>query len=103
MRISIIVLLLFSSCVYNEVIPFCIPDEQTFSEVIKPIVQQNCIQCHDESNGIEPILVNYEDIINAINEHSLENQIISLQMPPYGNEPLSLMEINSITNWINCE
>jgi hypothetical protein len=97
-------LLILTSCTYNEITPICEPDEQIFSDLVQPIIESNCIQCHSES-GIRPEtpLEIYEGVIDALNNHSLRDKVSSLQMPPYGAPPLSESDINIIKNWADCE
>ena len=102
MRYSWFLLLLFSSCSYNEIVPVCKPDEQIFSEIVKPIIEANCVACHDETSGRPEILTTYDGVIDAVNNHSLRYQVTSLQMP-MPPESLSILEINIIKNWIDCE
>ena len=101
-RLAFFVLVL-SSCSYNEIVPVCIPEEQTFSDEVQQIIEANCVACHDESSGRPEILTTYEGVIDAVNNHSLKYQVTSLQMPPYGSNALSDSEINIIKNWIDCE
>ena len=104
MRNSLFLLLLFSSCTYNEIVPVCAPDDQTFADLVQPIIETNCIGCHNESSGRPAILTTYDGVINAVNNHALKDEVVSLQMPPpYGSSSLSSSEINIITSWIDCE
>jgi hypothetical protein len=103
MRYSLFLLFLLSSCSYNEIVPFCQPDEQIFTDIVQPLIEDNCMACHDESSGRPEILTTYDGVIDAVNNHSLRYQVTSLQMPPYGNDALSDLEINIIKNWIDCE
>ena len=101
MRYSIVlVVLLCSSCSYNELIPVCEPDEQIFSDLVKPIIESSCINCHGD-NGTPPLLKTYNNVMDAVNNHGLENEIVNLQMPPGGG--LNQSDIETITNWITCE
>lgn len=100
MRYSFFFFLLLSSCTYNEIIPFCEPDDQVFSDLVKPIIEANCLGCHGEGN-IPPVLITYDDVIGAVNSNALKYQVISLKMPPA--TPLNLSDINIIANWIDCE
>lgn len=102
MRFSLI-LLLFCSCTYNEIEFICEPDEQVFTELVQPIIESNCVSCHNQSSGLPPMLLTFEDVLDAVSEHSLKSQVNSLAMPPYGMEPLSQSEINIISNWADCE
>ena len=103
MRYSFFLLFLVCSCTYNELVPVCEPDDQTFSNLVQPIIEANCMGCHNESSGMSVILTTYDGVIDAVNNHSLKDQVVSLQMPPYGSSPLSVSEINIITNWVDCE
>ena len=100
MRYSFFFLILLSSCAYNEIVPVCEPDEQAFYDLVKPIIEANCIGCHAEGDT-PPILTSYSSVIDAVNNYSLKQQIVSLQMPPA--TPLNLSDINIITTWIDCE
>ena len=101
MRYSIVLVVLLCSCSYNELIPVCEPDQQIFSDLVKPIIESNCMGCHNESAGRPAILTTYDGVIDAVNNHGLENQIVNLQMPPGGG--LKESDIETITNWISCE
>ena len=103
MRFSAFFLFLLCSCTYNELIPVCEPDPQNFTEVIQPILVNKCVFCHNESSGRPAILTTYDGVIDAINNHGLKNEVLSLQMPPYGNSPLTVIEMNIIQEWIDCE
>ena len=103
MRSSLLILLLFSSCVYNELVPVCEPDAQNFSDLVQPIIEANCMGCHNESSARPAILTTYDGVIDAVNIHALKHEIISGQMPPYGSSPLTSSEISIIENWIDCE
>ena len=101
MRYSLFLLLLLSSCTYNEIIPVCEPDEKVFLDLVQPIIQDKCIACHDQDSDRPAILTTYYSVIYAVNNHSLENYIVSGEMPPAG--PLSDAEVNVLTKWVNCE
>jgi len=104
MRISILlIMILLSSCTYNDIVPVCEPDDQIFSDLVQPIIEANCIGCHNEFSGRTAILTTYDGVIDAVNNHSLKHQVMNSQMPPYGSSPLSVSEINIIGNWIACE
>ena len=103
MRCSFFLFLLFCSCTYNELIPVCEPDEETFSELVKPIIENNCIGCHSESSGRPAILTTYDGVIEAINIYSLDELVVDLQMPPSGSPALTESDINIIENWADCE
>ena len=103
MRFSFFLIFLFSSCSYNELAPVCEHSSQAFLDLVQPIIEANCVICHNESSGRPSILTTYDGVIDAINNHSLDNEVVNLRMPPYGMPPLSTEEINIITNWISCE
>lgn len=103
MRYSWFLFFLFSSCSYNELVPVCEPDEQIFFDIVQPIIEANCVACHDDSGGIPGLLTTYDGVIDAVNNHSLKYQVTSLQMPPPSSNALSDSEINIIKNWIDCE
>ena len=103
MRFSLFILLFFSSCVYNELVPVCEPDAHNFSDLVQPIIEANCAGCHNEASGRPAILTTYDGVIDAINNQALKDAVVSLQMPPYGMPPLSISEINIITEWVDCE
>jgi hypothetical protein len=92
-----------TSCTYNELAPICEPDEQIFFDLVQPIIENNCIGCHSESNNRPAILGTYDGVIDAINNHSLRDEVLSLKMPYDGSPPLSTSDINIIKNWIDCE
>ncbi len=100
MRYSLLLFSIFYSCTYNELVPVCEPDNQIFSNSVQAIIEDKCMGCH---NSTPPVLATYEDAIDAINNYSLEDQVVSFQMPPDGSLPLSNTEINIITKWVNCE
>ena len=95
-------LLILTSCTYNEITPICKPDEQLFSDLVQPIIDNNCSGCHLESNG-RAVLETYDEVIDAVNNHSLIDKILSGEMPYYGSPPLSVSDINIIKNWADCE
>ena len=97
-------LLILTSCTYNEITPICEPDEQIFSDLVQPIIESNCMKCHSEdSNVATAVLETYEGVIEALNNHSLRDKVLSLKMPPYGAPPMSESDINIIKNWADCE
>ena len=103
MRYSVFLCLFFCSCSYNEIVPICEPDIQTFTQLVKPIIESKCIDCHTESSGNPALLTTYDDVLDAIDNHFLRDQVVSQMMPPYGSVPLSESEINIITSWVDCE
>ena len=94
---------IITSCTYNELIPVCEPDEQMFSDLVKPIIESNCIGCHSESNNRPSVLITYDGVIDALNNYSLRDRVISGSMPPYGSPEMSSADINTIKEWADCE
>ena len=94
-------LLILTSCTYNEITPVCKPDEQMFSDLVQPIIESNCISCHDEASDRPAILGTYDGVIHALNNHSLKELVVSFQMPK--NSTMSESDINIIKNWADCE
>jgi hypothetical protein len=97
-------LIIFNSCTWNEIPEvICVPDEQVYLELVQPIIESNCISCHYSTDANPAVLVTYNGVIDAINNHSLREEVVSLRMPMEGYTPLSFSEINIIKNWIDCE
>ena len=94
---------LFYSCTYNELDSVCEPDKQLFLDLVQPIIEENCTACHNETTARPAILKTYEGVIDAVNNHALRDEVVSLQMPLSGSTPLSDSEINIIISWIDCE
>lgn len=97
-----LLLLLFYSCTYNELELDC-DTEQIFTDSVSPIIKNNCISCHSQSGGVPPMLETFEEVLNAVDNFSLNQQISNKLMPPANNTPLTNSEIMIISNWINCE
>ena len=70
---------------------------------MQPIIENNCISCHNESSGRPAILESYEGVLNALDSYSLKERVVSHTMPPYGSPVMSQEDINIIKNWANCE
>ena len=77
--------------------------EGKYQILILPIIEDNCTACHNETNARPAILKTYDGVIDAINNHALRDEVVSLQMPPPGSPPLSDSEVNIIISWIDCE
>ena len=114
------ILLIISSCTYNELTVgctdsvasnydpnatidngLCILDlcflEPSFLECVKPIIDNNCISCHSYGGeaGFLP-LVDYSLIISAHNDYNIINSI-NTSMPKEGLMPVE--NINIIERW----
>ncbi len=95
--------LTFTSCTYNEIIPVCTPDEKEFSDLVKPIIENNCISCHNESSNRPAVLDSYEGVIGALDNYLLKERVVNKSMPPYGFPEMSQEDIDIVKNWANCE
>tara|TARA_B100001142_G_C14348103_1_gene660876 strand:- start:7261 stop:7575 length:315 start_codon:yes stop_codon:yes gene_type:complete len=96
-------LLVLISCTYNEIEPICNPDPIFYNDIIKPILDVHCSDCHSDGSG-RALLSNYNQVISAQNEHDLLDRVINFEMPPYGAQPsLNQSDILIIRNWIDCE
>ena len=101
-------LFIFSSCTWNEFIPVsdydvCSPEEQYYLDVVQPIIENNCVGCHNVNSGRSAILNSFDGVVDALNNYSLKEKVTSLQMPQYGSPPLSESDISIIKNWADCE
>ena len=98
------ILFFLNSCTWNELPEvICVPDEQIYLDLVQPIIEENCMSCHSTNAKSLAILGTYDKVIDAVNNYSLRDEVVSLRMPMYGSPPLSLSEINIIKNWIDCE
>ena len=103
MRIFIIyslLLLLWSSCSYNE-LSLCETDNPSFSYCVEPIFEQNCIGCHFQNNSNEIIsLTNFQEIQDkVINGTVIESIKREVGFMPKNGERLTVEEILIIENW----
>ena len=97
MRISILlILILISSCTYNE-ITFCEINSPSFNECVKPIFDDNCVSCHSVIGGNLLHLTTFEEISSFDSSVLLDR--INTDMPTTG--IMSAAEISIIEKWIN--
>ncbi len=105
MRIFIIyslLLLLLSSCSYNE-LSLCETDNPSFADCVEPIFEKNCIGCHFQNNsdGIMP-LTNFQEIQDkVINGTVIESIKREVGFMPKNGERLTAEEILIIEKWKN--
>ena len=100
----LISLFIFSSCTWNELPKvICVPDEQVYSDLVQPIIENNCISCHSTPDNMPAVLGSYDGITDALRNYSLKEEVINRTMPPYGLPPLSESDINIIKKWADCE
>ena len=120
MRYSVFLFVLFSSCTDNEltvgctdptasnydpnatidnglcILDLCLP-EPSFSECVKPIIDNNCVSCHSYGGAAEFLwLTDYNFIIEADNIYDIVNSI-NTSMPKGGLMPQK--NINVIEKW----
>ena len=98
------ILFIFNSCTWNELPKvICVPDEQIYMDLVKPIIESNCTSCHSSTDESPAVLDTYDGVIDAINNHSLREEVVSGRMPKDELTPLSSSDLNIIKNWIDCE
>lgn len=82
-----------------------IPTNVTYSENVRPIIQSNCIRCHQEPpiNGAPMPLIDYDKVKQAILERGLLDRISRAQgsqgLMPNGGPRLSQTNIDIIKKW----
>ena len=99
---SLLLLLLLSSCSYNE-LSLCETDNPSFSYCVEPIFEQNSKGCHfqNNSNGIMP-LTNFQEIHDqVINGAIIESIKREVGFMPKNGERLTAEEILIIEKWKN--
>lgn len=73
----------------------------TYSVNVKPIVENNCLSCHNAASGQFPTMETYAQVRNAAENGDLicriDNQSCGTVMPQTGRMPQST--INTIKNW----
>lgn len=92
-----------SSCTYNEIVPICNPDEQIFVELVQPIIESNCIACHNANSDRNAVLSTYQGVMGALDNYALKSRVVNLEMPPYGSPVMSDSDIAIIKKWADCE
>lgn len=96
-----------NSCAYeNEEELFgsnlCQPEITTYSEVIEPIIDNNCAlpSCHDGSNTLLPNFTILKNLQN--NPLLLKNFIVTRTMPPSNSGiVLTVKQIDDIACWVD--
>jgi len=101
--LSIFLLLLFSSCLTNVETPIVEEDptidpcaEITFSQNVKQIIDNNCVQCHG-SGGNFPNLTTYNGV--SANAALVKSETVSRRMPQ--GTSLTNEEISAISCWVD--
>ena len=99
--LSFLLLLILTSCTYNELpiseITICETNSPSFLDCVLPIIDDNCVSCHSE-NGGQSLLTSFSEIILAVENDDLLGRIKS-DMPP-GNL-MKASDILIIENWID--
>ncbi len=101
MRFLLFLTIILSSCTYDE-IDLCSTQEPSFSECVKPIIEQNCVTCH-RNNSQNGLLQTFEEIKSYMDNGKLLDRIqrdadaVGV-MPPSG-QKLSNNEIQIIKTW----
>lgn len=83
-----------------------IPESITYNETIKPIITENCIECHSQppQNGAPMPLLTYDQVKDGVLHRGLIDRISSFDpafLMPYGRSRLPQSQINLITAWRN--
>jgi uncharacterized membrane protein len=105
-KIRFVILLIVGGCAYdNEAdlygTPACPPDEISFSQDIKPIIQTNCAiaNCHVDGRQL-PSLETFEQI--QANAQRIKSRTGNGTMPPpTSGKSLSESEIELISCWVD--
>ena len=99
-------ILIMGACKKNSPeTPDCIITNVSFSEVVVPILEENCYGCHSGNNPSSGIpLDSYEAIKQQVANQKLYGSIARLPdyIPmPLNKDPLPECEINQIKAWID--
>lgn len=81
------------------------PDEKTFQQVIRPLLQQHCLRCHGEKKQeadfrVDRLGPNILEEQTAESWHELINRVNSGEMPPKNEPQLSPTELNQLSDWV---
>lgn len=82
-----------------------IPENVTYAENVRPIIESNCIACHQEPpvNGAPMPLIDYAKVKQAVEERGLINRISrdqgAIGMMPNGGTRLPQNSIDIIAKW----
>ena len=106
MRIFIIyslLLLLLSSCSYNE-LSLCETNNPSYSNCIEPIFKEHCVVCHNSQQQYSNlILENYTEISEAVINRNVIDRISKdesdILFMPQSSSKLLEKEIQLIINW----
>ena len=103
--LSFLLLLILTSCTYNELpiseITICATNSPSFSDCVLPIFEESCVECHfnNNSDGLMP-LTNYEEIQDkVVNGTVIESINREIGFMPKNGERLSAEHILIIEKW----
>ena len=93
------------SCVDHDFPSYTCPEEVSYLEDIKPIIESKCAipSCHNGSLGAERNWTDFETLQRNAQDGDVKNQVINRIMPPPNSPkgPLSQDEINAIACWVD--
>lgn len=103
---TIVFLMAITGCYYDnkqEMYGSCDSSNVTFSTVIEPIINANCVGCHGSSSPSAGIsLVGYDQVVLAANNGGLVGTMNNsggyMLMPPSGK--LDNCKLNQVNKWI---
>ncbi len=112
MKYSFLLLIILSSCTYNELIPESIEaceleDNPSFADCVQPIINIHCINCHNVGSTYGE-LITYEDVRYMVLYKELVDRIqrdpsTDDGFMPQGEDKLSQSEISILVKWENNE
>lgn len=82
-----------------------IPETVTYTNDVRPIIEDNCIMCHQEPplNGAPMPLIDYAKVKQAVQDRGLIGRISKAQgdpdMMPFGGTRLQQEKIDLIIKW----
>ena len=106
MRYSLSLLVILSSCTYNELIPIsvCESDTPSFSTCVKPIMDNHCLECHSDASPNGDLL-NYDAIRDYVINGDLLDRIQRAEgsegFMPLGGNKLDNVQIEILIKWKN--
>jgi len=110
---SLTIAMFLTSCYYDnedDLYPFdssksCDTINMTYTNNIKPILDNNCISCHQSSNPSGGVLLDsYDQVINQVDNGRLSgavNHKPGYSPMPQGGGKLSDCDLSKIDSWIN--
>lgn len=99
--LALLASIVLTSCLTNVDEETVIEDPVTqvsFSTDVKPIIDNNCIQCHSTSGGTPPNLETFGGV--SANAAIIKAEVVSKRMP-LGGGSLTDDEIQAISTWVD--